>query len=74
MSLIRSMLSYPKSENHKTVHIRMKLEQSRITKAFKVVPLRRIKIMFLHYPSVLLNLELFVPSTRCFAVVELTAK
>ena len=30
--------------------------------------------MFLHYPSVLLNLVLFVPSTRCFAVVELTAK
>ena len=43
-------------------------------KAFEVVPLLRIKIMFLHYPSVLLNLVLFVPSTRCFAVVELIAK
>lgn len=30
--------------------------------------------MFLHYPSVLLNLVLFVPNTRCFAVVELRAK
>jgi len=30
--------------------------------------------MFLHYPSVLLNLVLFVPSIRCFAVVELRAK
>ena len=45
-----------------------------LPKAFEVVPLSRIKIMFLHYPSVLLNLVLFVPSTRCFAVAELRAR
>ena len=75
LSLILSMFSYPKSESHKTAcSYQKRLEQSRLTKALEVVPLRKIKIMFLHSPSVLLDLVLFVPSTRCFAVVELKAK
>lgn len=83
------VLSCPQSESHNAVLVRriakkcycannlITKKESRLYIIFsgflKLFSLRRIKIMFLDHPSVLLNLVLFVPSTRCFAVAELRA-